>query len=61
MINSIKFNDKLIKTELGDDNSSGKETTYEFVTPDGTTSSFSEYLQEYVEEEETVVILPDEE
>jgi len=36
--------------------------TYEFVTPEGTAGSFSEYLQEsVVEEEETVVELPDEE
>jgi len=62
MVNSIKYNDAFIKTTLGDDNHAGKEVTYEFVTPKGTTGSFSEYLQEYiVEEEENVVELPDEE
>ena len=61
MINSIKYNDQFIKAILGDDSYSSKEMTYEFVTPKGTSGSFSEYLQEFVEEEETVVELPDEE
>ncbi len=63
MINSIKYNDQFIKTSLGDDNSSGKEVTYEFETPEGTKSSFSEYLQEFVDDddEEPTIALPDEE
>ena len=63
MISSIKYNDQFIKATLGDDNHSGKEMTYEFVTPKGNTGSFSEYLQEFVieEEEETITDLPDEE
>jgi len=63
MINSIEYNDNLIKMALSDENNAGKEMTYEFVTPDGTESSFYDDLQQYVieEEEPEEIVLPDEE
>ncbi|MBQ9854210.1 MAG: hypothetical protein IJO57_04175 [Bacilli bacterium] len=62
MVNSIKYNDNLIKVSLGKENTAGKEITYEFITPDNTDGSFSDYLEEYKYEEEVEnEELPDEE
>lgn len=63
IINSIKYNDKLISTSLGDDKIAGKDIKYELTTPEGTVSSFNDALQQYVieEEEQEEVVLPDEE
>lgn len=63
MISSIKYNDNLIKVSLGNENTKGKEITYEFITPDNKDGSFSDYLEEYKYEEEVEEIeeLPDEE
>lgn len=62
IVSSIKYNDNLINISLGKENSPGKEHTYEFITPDNTNGSFSDYLEEYkYEEEEEIVELPDEE
>ena len=63
ILNSIEYNDNLIKMALSDENNAGKEMTYEFVTPDGTESSFYDDLQQYVieEEEPEEIVLPDEE
>lgn len=63
IINSIKYNDNLIKVSLNQVNSSGKEITYELNTPNSGTSTFNDYLQEYdySQEEQELVELPDEE
>ena len=59
MLNSIKYNDTLIKNELDDTTSDGREVKYELDKPVDSESMFSQYLQEYVEPEETEVVLPD--
>jgi len=59
IINSIKYNDNLIKIELEDITNDGREVKYELDKPKDSESTFSQYLQEYIEPEETDVVLPD--
>lgn len=59
IINSVRYNDNLIKIELDKTASEGREITYELDKPDSSESTFSQYLQEYVEPEEEDVVLPD--
>lgn len=59
MQNSIKFNDELIKIELENSTSDGREVKYELDKPKDSESTFSKYLQEYVAEDDTEVELPD--
>lgn len=59
MLNSVKYNDNLIKMELDNATNDGREVSYELDKPDGSESTFSQYLQEYVEKVETEVVLPD--
>lgn len=61
IVNSIKYNDNLIKIELDGATSDGREVKYELDKPKDSESTFSQYLQEYVDEEEKNVVLPDEE
>ena len=56
---SIKFNDELIGVELENRTSDGRELKYELDSPKDTESTFSDYLQEYVPEEEVEVELPE--
>ena len=59
IINSIEYNDNLINLELNDKKGAGREVTYELDKPEGAQSTFSQVLQEFVEEEKTDVVLPD--
>jgi len=60
ILNSIEYNDNLIKMELSDDYSAFGEIEYELDKPEGSESSFSQFLQEYVyEEEQEEVVLPE--
>ncbi|MBQ2872789.1 MAG: membrane lipoprotein lipid attachment site-containing protein [Bacilli bacterium] len=59
IINSIKFNDNLIKIELEKITSDNREVKYELDKPDDSKSTFNQYLQEFVDEEESEVLLPD--
>lgn len=52
ILNSIKFNDNLIKTKLNDSAGDSKEVKYELDKPKDTESTFSKYLQEYVSDDE---------
>ena len=52
MQKSIVYNDNLIKKELENTISDGREVTYELAGPKENKSTFSDYLQEYVDEEE---------
>ena len=61
ILNSIKYNDNLIKLELDIASNDGREVKYELDKPDDSGSTFSQVLQEYVEPEETDVVLPDSE
>ena len=60
MQKSIKYNDNLISTELASNDSDGRELKYELDSPKDSESTFSDYLQEYVPEEEPEITLPEE-
>lgn len=53
ILNSIDYNDTLIKKILEDNYSLGAEKEYKIDKPNDTTSRFTEYLSEYVQEDET--------
>jgi len=55
ILNSIDYNDNLIENILEDDYFSSVDKEYEIDKPDDAESKFSEYLSEYVQEEEVVV------
>lgn len=59
ILNSIKYNDTLIKLELDNNSGDGREVKYELDKPDDSESTFDQFLQEYVEPEKTDVVLPD--
>lgn len=59
IINSIKYNDVLIKIELDGTINEGMEIKYELDKPKDSESTFSKYLQEYVDESSDEVVLPD--
>lgn len=54
MQKSIEYNDNLIKKELENNISDGREVTYELAGPKDNKSTFSDYLQEYVDEDDEV-------
>lgn len=58
--NNIKFNDELIKIELEGSISDSREMKYELDKPKDSESTFSKYLQEYVPNTNSEVVLPDE-
>lgn len=57
--NSIDYNDLIIKNLVGENSNSSKEIMYELDKPENTESKFSQYLEEYVTEEESYEELPD--
>lgn len=59
MQKSIKYNDNLIKMELESNINDGRELKYELDSPKDSESTFSDYLQEYVSDEQPEVELPD--
>ena len=61
ILDSITYNDTLISTMLSDSDTFTSDISYELDKPDDATSKFSQYLQEYVVEEETPIVeLPEE-
>ena len=61
MVNSIKYNDNLIDMDLKNTTDGGREVKYELDKPKDSESTFYQVLQEFVEEEESEVVLPDSE
>lgn len=59
ILNSIEYNDTVIEKILEGDLGKFSEFTYEVDKPDEASSNFSQYLEEYVQKEETEQ-LPDE-
>ena len=55
ILNSIDYNDNLIKKILEDEYYSSTAEEYKIRKPENTTSKFSEYLSEYVVDEETEI------
>lgn len=52
MLNSITYNDTVIEKVLEGNLGEFSEFTYEVKKPDGSSSNFSQYLEEYVQKEE---------
>lgn len=61
ILNSIKYNDNLIKMELDNNTGDNREVKYELDKPKDSESTFSQYLQEVDDVEETETVLPDSE
>jgi len=59
IVNSIKYNDNLIKLDLDETTGEGREVKYELDKPEDSESTFSQFLQEYVDSEKEEVDLPD--
>ena len=59
IVNSIKYNDNLIKLELDEATGEGREMKYELDKPDDSESTFSQFLQEFVDSTKEEVNLPD--
>ena len=55
ILDSIEYNDKLIENILLDDHYSSSFKEYKIKKPENTESKFSEYLSEYVGEDEAVI------
>ena len=55
ILNSIDYNDNLISKIIENDDFSSVDKEYEIKKPENTESKFSEYLSEYVQEEESVI------
>ena len=64
ILNNIKYNKKIIKKQIEESMGSFGEVTYEIEKPEDASNKFSQYLEEYVQEEdedkETIKKLPDE-
>lgn len=60
ILDSIKYNDNLIEEYIIDNDISSNDTVYNIKKPSDTESKFSQYLQEYVQEDEQEIVLPEE-
>lgn len=60
IVDSIEYNDSLIEKMLEDNEIKTKESSYSILKPNDNESKFSQYLQEYVIDEEKIEALPDE-
>ena len=60
VINSIDYNDLVIKDLIDTGSSGSKDILYEIDKPEDAKSNFSKYLEEYVSEEDEYEKLPDE-
>lgn len=62
VIKNIKYNDELIKMNLSDSGGDGRELKYQLDSPKNVEGAFSDYLEEYVPDDDTQEItdLPDE-
>ena len=59
IIDSIDFNDTIIKNIVDNEGFSSADKKYEIDKPENAESKFSEYLSQYVEQEETMPELPE--
>ena len=55
ILDSIDYNDNLIKKILDDEYFSSVDKEYKIKKPEDAKSKFSEYLSEYVQDEESVI------
>lgn len=59
ILDSIDYNEEIIKNIIDDEYSIGADKEYKIDKPEDVESKFSEYLSEYVQEEEAVPELPE--
>lgn len=52
LLNSVDYNDTIIENLLDDNNNNGTEISYDIDKPESANSEFSQYLEEYITEEE---------
>lgn len=60
ILKSIDYNDSVIAKFISDNNVTSNDTLYNIKKPSDSESKFSQYLQEYVHEEEQIIVLPEE-
>ncbi len=60
ILNSIDYNDIIIEKVLGENLGDYSEITYELKKPEDASNDFSQYLEEYVQEDKSEKKLPDE-
>lgn len=60
ILKSIEYNDSVIEKYISDNNITSNATVYNIEKPNNNESKFSQYLQEYVHEEEQITLLPEE-
>lgn len=60
ILKSIEYNDTVIEKFISDNNITSNDTLYSIDKPSDSESKFSQYLEEYVHEEEQIVVLPEE-
>ena len=60
ILDSIEYNDNLIEKFIVDNDIVSNDTTYNIKKPSDTESKFSQYLQEYIQEDEEEIALPEE-
>lgn len=60
ILKSIEYNDTVIDKFISDNNITSSDTLYSIDKPSDSESKFSQYLQEYVHEEEQITVLPEE-
>lgn len=60
ILNSIDYNDIIIEKVLGENLGDYSEITYELKKPEDASNDFSQYLEEYVQEDKAEKKLPDE-
>lgn len=59
ILDSIDYNEEIIKNIIDDENAIGADKEYKIDKPEDAESKFSEYLSEYVQEEDVVPELPE--
>ena len=52
LLNNISYNDNIIENLLDDNHNSGSDITYNIDKPEDASSDFTQYLNEYITEEE---------
>lgn len=60
ILNSIEYNDLVIASSVENSANLSTEIDYKIDVPEDSTSKFSQYLEEYVQEEEEIIELPEE-
>ena len=60
VLDSIEYNDNVVEKYISSNDIVSNDTVYSIKKPSDTNSKFNQYLQEYVQEEDQITILPEE-